>query len=47
MGAFLSMMPIDITDIISAIAKSEAEIDAGKGLDAKKALAEMRATLRI
>ena len=30
-----------------AIARSEAEIDAGNGLDAKKALADMRATLHV
>ena len=30
-----------------AIAKSEAEIDAGEGLDAKASLAKMRATLHV
>ena len=30
-----------------AIARSEAEIDAGNGLDARKALADMRATLHV
>ena len=30
-----------------AIEKSEAEIDAGKGMDARKALADMRATLHV
>lgn len=30
-----------------AIARSESEIDAGNGLDARKALADMRATLHV
>ena len=33
--------------LYEAIAKSEAEIDAGQGLDAKAALAKMRATLHV
>lgn len=33
--------------LYEAIAKSEAEIDAGNGLDARKALANMRATLHV
>jgi len=30
-----------------SIARSEAELDAGNGLDAKKALSEIRATLHV
>ena len=33
--------------LYEVIAKSEAEIDAGEGLDAKAALAKMRATLHV
>lgn len=33
--------------LYDAIAKSEAEIDAGEGLDAKAALVKMRATLHV
>lgn len=33
--------------LYDAIAKSEAEIDAGEGLDAKAALAKMRAALHV
>lgn len=33
--------------LYEAIAKSEAEIDAGKGLDAKAALAKTRVTLHV
>ena len=33
--------------LYEAIARSEAEIDAGEGLDAKSALAKMRATLHV
>ena len=33
--------------IYESIARSEAEIDAGGGLDARKALSEMRATLHV
>ena len=33
--------------LCEAIAKSEAEIDAGQGLDAKAALAKTRATLHV
>lgn len=34
-------------EFYAAIAKSEAEIDAGHGLDAKKTLADMRAQLHV
>ena len=33
--------------LYEAIEKSEAEIDAGQGLDAKAALAKMRSTLHV
>ena len=33
--------------LYDAIARSESEIDAGEGLDAKAALAKMRATLHV
>ena len=33
--------------LYEAIAKSEAEIDVGEGLDAKAALAKMRTTLHV
>lgn len=33
--------------LYEAIARSEAEIDAGNGLDARKALSDMRATLHV
>jgi prevent-host-death family protein len=33
--------------IYESIARSESEIDAGGGLDARKALSEMRATLHV
>ena len=42
-----SMVPPDIDDVAKAIAKSEAEIDVGEGLDAKAALAKMRAKLHV
>ena len=48
------LVSIDLYDKLMAkqalyesIARSEAEIDAGNGLDAKKALSAMRATLHV
>ena len=48
------LVSIDLYDKLMAkqafyesIARSEAELDAGNGLDAKKALSEIRATLHV